>query len=460
MARKKSWCKLIGFRFVIPHDTIPSNVGSNYNERHQTTKMAIEQKILDNYRSALIRKGNDPKTAVLYSKWLTDICNFHDITDPLTLDFEEIKEFIDFTIKRRPPNSVNTAFHSFIYFYNKINKKDYPFDTIVRPKRIRNTENVIFTNEELRLLFDAADKPKHKAALMLMYACGLDISELIQVLITDIDSTKNILSVRNNKGKKYREAPLPKLVINQLREYYKSEQPKKYLFENRSGEILNSRTIQHFFGVALKSSGIKKSATSKTLKYSYVKHLEKQGIPLLLILEHLGLKSEGSIYFYSGIEVDLQEKIKISPIDYLLVPKKVETTKLYSDFWNLVNDKIEKSTRRKFETGFYADAVETALKEINSTIKKIVKTKTGEELDGAKLMQKAFSIQNPILELADLNTESGRNIQQGYLQIFSGAMTGIRNPKAHDNIEIEIDETVRLLCFCGELMDKIENRIK
>lgn len=141
----------------------------------------------------------------------------------------------------------------------------------------------------------------------------------------------------------------------------------------------------------------------------------------------------------------------------MYVSKKTETTKLYTDFWTLVNPKIEKVTRKKFETGFYADTVESALKEINSTVKKIVKNKIGEELDGAKLMQKTFSVQNPVIELDDLTTESGKNIQSGFNQIFSGAMTGIRNPKAHDNLETDIDEAVRLLCFCGELMDKIDN---
>lgn len=419
--------------------------------------MALDSKILEKYKGDLIRKGNDPKTATLYSKWLRDICDYFDIEDPLTLDFDEVKEFIEHTIKKRPANTVNTAFHSFIYYYNKLNKKNFPFDTIKRPKRERNTEIEIFTTEEIKMLLDSAERPKHKAALMLMYSCGLDIGELTQILLGDINSTKNTLTVRNSKGKIYREAPLPKLVIQQLREYWKTEEPKKYLFENRTGEKLNSRTVQHFFDVALKSSGIKKKATSKTLKYSYVKHLEKQGIPLILIVEALGMKTQ-SIYFYSTIEVDFTKKVNTSPIEYLYVSKKTESTKLYSDFWTLINPKIEKVSRKKFETGFYADAIESALKEINSVVKKIVKTKTGEELDGAKLMQKALSVQNPVIELDDLTTESGRNVQSGFIQIFGGAMTGIRNPKAHENLETDIDEAVRLLCFCGELMDKIDNR--
>ena len=419
----------------------------------------IDKQIFEKYKSDLLRKGKDPKTVALYSKWLSDICNYFDITDPITLDFEEVKEFIDFTIKKRPANTVNTAFHSFIFFYNKLNKKDFPFDTITRPKRERNTDIVIFTQDEIKSLFENSEKPKHKAALMLMYACGLDVGELTQVLIADIDSAKNKLSVRNSKGKVYREAPLPKLVIQQLREYWKTEQPKKYLFENRSGEKIISRTVQHFFDVALKSSGIKKKATTKVLKYSYVKHLESQGVPLILIVESLGMKTQ-SIEFYSTLGIDFDEKVKTSPIDKLYVSKKAESTKLYSDFWILINTKIEKVSRRKFETGFYADSIESALKEINTVIKKIVKIKTGEELDGAKLMQKTFSLTNPIIELADLTNESGKNIQQGYLQILSGAMTGIRNPKAHENLDIDIDEAVRLLCFCSELMDKVENSKK
>lgn len=421
--------------------------------------MALDNKILEKYKADLIRKGNDPKTAALYSKWLRDISDYFDIEDPLTLDFDEVKEFIEYTIKKRPANTVNTVFHSLIYYYNKLNKKNYPFETIPRPKRERNTEIEIFTEEEIKQLFDSAERPKHKAALMLMYSSGLDVGEVLQILISDIDSTKNILSVRNSKGKVYREAHLPKIVIQQLREYYQTGKPVKYLFENRSGEKLSSRTIQHFFNVALQSAGIKKKATSKTLKYSYVKHLEKQGIPLILIVEALGMKTQ-SIYFYTTIDVDFSQKVKTSPIEYLYLSKKSETLKLYSEFWTLVNPKIQKVAKKKFETGFYTDAIESALKEINSTVKKIVKNKIGEELDGAKLMQKAFSVQNPIIELDDLSTESGRNVQSGFIQIFAGAMTGIRNPKAHENMDTDIDETVRLLCFCGELMDKIDNAKK
>jgi uncharacterized protein (TIGR02391 family) len=63
--------------------------------------------------------------------------------------------------------------------------------------------------------------------------------------------------------------------------------------------------------------------------------------------------------------------------------------------------------------------------------------RTSQELDGAALMHKALSPSAPLIVLGDLSTESGKNIQQGYMQIYAGAMIGIRNPKAHDNIVID-----------------------
>jgi uncharacterized protein (TIGR02391 family) len=58
-------------------------------------------------------------------------------------------------------------------------------------------------------------------------------------------------------------------------------------------------------------------------------------------------------------------------------------------------------------------------------------------VDGKDLMEYAFSVKNPVLALDDLTTVTGRNIQVGYMQIFSGSMAGIRNPKAHANITID-----------------------
>ena len=126
--------------------------------------------------------------------------------------------------------------------------------------------------------------------------------------------------------------------------------------------------------------------------------------------------------------------------------------------WQLIHPEITEVARSRFESGHYADSVEAAFKKINAIVKEIVKLDTGEELDGAALMNRAFSLRQPIICIGDLSTESGRNIQKGYMQIFAGSMTGIRNPKAHDNLEVDRLRAIHFLCLASLLMSKLDER--
>lgn len=130
-----------------------------------------------------------------------------------------------------------------------------------------------------------------------------------------------------------------------------------------------------------------------------------------------------------------------------------------ANFWNDIHPKITAVAKARYESNHFADAVEAALKEINSTMKNIVKRKTGNELDGASLMRTALSPKGPIICLDDLSTETGRNVQEGYMEIFAGAMIGIRNPKAHDNIKITENRARHFIYLASLLMSKIDERI-
>jgi uncharacterized protein (TIGR02391 family) len=127
----------------------------------------------------------------------------------------------------------------------------------------------------------------------------------------------------------------------------------------------------------------------------------------------------------------VEEELSLTP-----APHEEETQRI-NDFWDLLHPSVVGVARKRFENGHFADAVESALKALNSAVKKIYLKRTGEELDGVRLMRKAFAHEKPVIVLDDLSFETGRNIQQGYMDLFAGAMSGIRNPKAHDNIEIE-----------------------
>jgi uncharacterized protein (TIGR02391 family) len=125
-------------------------------------------------------------------------------------------------------------------------------------------------------------------------------------------------------------------------------------------------------------------------------------------------------------------------------------------FWNLIHPTITSVARDRFDAGHFADSIEAALKEVNSNVKAKVKILTGKEFDGADLMNKAFSVKNPLIRLDDLGTLTGHSIQQGYLQLFAGSMIGIRNPKAHENIIIDSTRAIHFLFLASLLMYKLD----
>ena len=130
-------------------------------------------------------------------------------------------------------------------------------------------------------------------------------------------------------------------------------------------------------------------------------------------------------------------------------------------FWQYIHPLVKKVSENSFQSGSYADSVENAFKEVNSRVKKIYKRlkPLEEEKDGADLMNHVFSVNSPLVRFEDNHTESGKNVQKGYLQIFAGSITGIRNPKAHENMMITKEQAIKRLVFASLLMDKIDEGI-
>ena len=124
--------------------------------------------------------------------------------------------------------------------------------------------------------------------------------------------------------------------------------------------------------------------------------------------------------------------------------------------WNLIHPTIVSVAKPRFDSRQYADAAEAAMKEINSRVKRIWLAAGQPERDGKPLMLSAFSPNTPTIRLDDLSTESGRNVQEGYMHLFAGAMQGVRNPKSHGNITISPERCFHFLFLASLLMSKLD----
>lgn len=97
-----------------------------------------------------------------------------------------------------------------------------------------------------------------------------------------------------------------------------------------------------------------------------------------------------------------------------------------------LHQRIRKVSEKLFADGYYAQAIFEAYKAVEN----LVKEKSGrKDLGGQKLMSKVFSYNDPIVKLNRLQSPSDQNKQMGFMFLFMGAMTGIRNPEAHDTVE-------------------------
>lgn len=123
-----------------------------------------------------------------------------------------------------------------------------------------------------------------------------------------------------------------------------------------------------------------------------------------------------------------------------------------------IHPAIKRVGRQLFVDKHYPQAILEAFKKINN----MVKRKSGRsDLDGKGLMTTVFSKNNPILCLNDFKTTTDIDQQEGYMHIFAGAMLGIRNPKAHDEIvQKNPFITVKLLCLASILAYKIDESRK
>ena len=131
--------------------------------------------------------------------------------------------------------------------------------------------------------------------------------------------------------------------------------------------------------------------------------------------------------------------------------------------WDLIHPKIVEVSQNLFEDGHYANAAEDAFIEINDRIKKLfmkLNPTATKVPDGQAVMNTVFSDNGPLLEFCDRSTETGNNIQKGYMQMLAGAMSALRNPKAHANITITKDDAMRRLMFASMLMYQIDEAVK
>ena len=171
-----------------------------------------------------------PKTARRYIKWVADFAqHFH--TSPEHLGAEHVRSYLLHLLQERkiPSRVHKEARQALKFLYRVTLGREEVVEKVAHPKAPK-TLPVVLSQDEMARFLDALQNPKHRAVLMTAYAGGLRLSEVARLRVEDIDSARMVIHVRQGKGHKDRDVMLSPRLLAVLREYWKINRPKPYLF--------------------------------------------------------------------------------------------------------------------------------------------------------------------------------------------------------------------------------------
>jgi site-specific recombinase XerD len=121
------------------------------------------------------------------------------------------------------------------------------------------------------------------------YSCGLRLRELLGLKVTDIDSQRMVLHVRQGKGKKDRLVPMSPRLLEALRAYWQKYRPAIWLFPGRRpGMALTDGMVQRICRYTTQRAGLNKRIHPHTLRHSFATHLLEAGVDLVSVQALLG----------------------------------------------------------------------------------------------------------------------------------------------------------------------------
>ncbi len=242
------------------------------------------------FHQQLVLKSYSPSTIKTYTNEFIQFLNT--IKDKPANDFtaDRIKDYLHYCHMnlRLSEATLHSRINALKFYYEGVLKREKFFWAIPRPKKPLQLPKII-SKEQIALLINSIENTKHKTVIMLTYACGLRVSEVVSLKLKHINGERRLIYIERGKGKKDRVVSLSPNMLIMLREYYRKYQPKDYLFEGQfENEHLSERSMQQVIQKAKNKAGIKQQGSMHLLRHSFATHLLDKGIDVTFIQKLLG----------------------------------------------------------------------------------------------------------------------------------------------------------------------------
>jgi integrase len=174
--------------------------------------------------------GLAPTTQTVYVYAVRQLAK-HYRRSPDQLSEQELRDYFTYLIQKKQiaSSTLRTQIFAVKFFYTKTLQKPWPTLKLLRARKEEKLPVVLDPDEAKRLLA-VQRSPEARMCAILMYCCGLRISEALNLKVEDVDSERMVVIVRRGKGNKDRHVPLPLRTLELLRAYWHEYRPKTWLF--------------------------------------------------------------------------------------------------------------------------------------------------------------------------------------------------------------------------------------
>jgi integrase/recombinase XerD len=296
-------------------------IASDLNAIHEkhTDKLALgEPACPKEYIQLLETRRYSFNTAKTYTSLFANFIKHNQGKSLIEINELDIKDYIHGIVKQGKSASYqNQVINAIKFYYEQVLDMPQRFYEIDRPRKACKLP-LVLSEEEITRLLSVTTNIKHKSILVTIYSCGLRLSELLNLKLTDIQSDRHLLLVRDAKGGKDRTTILCDATLQLLRKYYLMYKPKEYLFEGQGGGLYSSKSVQSILQHSLRQAKIFKPASPHTLRHSFATHLLENGTDLRHIQALLGHSSPKTTELYTQVSTRSLKGIK-SPLEKLMI---------------------------------------------------------------------------------------------------------------------------------------------
>ncbi len=272
--------------------------------------MKWNQALQDYNHYLKIERGLSENSIKNYAHDIKKLVNFLDeaniLENPISISKETLQQFVYEVAKTINPRSQARIISGLKGFFNYLVFEDYrgenPMDLIESPKIGRKLPDTLST-DEINNLIAAIDlsKPegeRNRAIVETLYGCGLRVSELTNLRLSDLYFDEDFIKV-TGKGDKQRFVPISKLnkkyvnlYRNEIRIHQKIEVGHEdFVFLNRRGKQLSRAMIFTIIKRLAENIGLNKNISPHTFRHSFATHLLENGADLRAIQQMLGHES-------------------------------------------------------------------------------------------------------------------------------------------------------------------------